>query len=382
MRPVLPAFLIHTILSLSTQADDSPPGPPSRADICPTETGATEVITTPLTLWDLGFSLKHKWADLREQEECPVPPDLICIDGGAECGDQHILEDVASSLHPSETGTAEVSQPTGQDKEHEAEDLVSFEDWKRRKLAEDDEDDHAEHSKIPETVSSDTAREGQATPEVQAANDSAVRNDAVKQSTGGSEHKSEPVEASVKSAGDSGETPKAHAHSKYNYASPDCSARIHSSSPQTQHASSLLHKSRDRYMLTPCKAAEHWVVIELCDEIRIEAVEVAVWEFFSGVVRDVRVSVGGAEDEDDDEDEEDGKREVSRWEDVGSFVGKNVRGVQVSAQPCQMQAYTLTLYRPSRCPNPLRFTASFGSIFRHSTAPSTTARSRKSRCMV
>lgn len=103
---------------------------------------------------------------------------------------------------------------------------------------------------------------------------------------------------------------------RYNYASPDCSARVISSSPATQHASSLLHKSKDRYMLTPCRANEHYVVVELCDEIRISAIEVAVWEFFSGVVRSVRLSVGGEETED--------------WKPVGEWIGKNVRGVQVS----------------------------------------------------
>jgi hypothetical protein len=81
-------------------------------------------------------------------------------------------------------------------------------------------------------------------------------------------------------------------------------------------------------MLTPCKADEHWVVVELCDEIRIEAVEIAVWEFFSGVVREVKVSVGGA---DDDDERDDGTNDPShRWEEVGTFIGKNVRGVQVS----------------------------------------------------
>lgn len=69
-------------------------------------------------------------------------------------------------------------------------------------------------------------------------------------------------------------------------------------------------------MLTPCRAEQHWAVVELCDEIRIEAVELAVWEFFSGIVRSVRVSVA---------DDADGE-----WEVVGEFVGKNVRGAQVS----------------------------------------------------
>lgn len=123
---------------------------------------------------------------------------------------------------------------------------------------------------------------------------------------------------------------------KYNYASPDCSARIHSSSPLTQHAPSLLHKSRDRYMLTPCRASEHWVVVELCDEIRIEAIEIAVWEFFSGVVRQVQVSVGGEDEGGGDVGGDVGEDVAGRghgWKQVGSFIGKNVRGPQTFTLP-------------------------------------------------
>ncbi|KAJ9101170.1 hypothetical protein QFC21_003388 [Naganishia friedmannii] len=111
---------------------------------------------------------------------------------------------------------------------------------------------------------------------------------------------------------------------RYNYASPDCSARIQSASPHSQHASSVLHKSKDRYMLTPCSAKEHWVIIELCDDIRIEAIEIGMFEFFSGIVKEVKLSIGGADD-DGDEDQDDNK---SSWQEVGSFTGKSVRGTQ------------------------------------------------------
>ncbi len=133
---------------------------------------------------------------------------------------------------------------------------------------------------------------------------------------------------------------------RYNYASPDCSARIHSSSSLTQHASSLLHKSRDRYMLTPCSAKEHWVVIELCDDIRIEAVEVGLFEFYSGVFKDVLLSVGGEDDSEDPDDSDmddpgpesssHHDRHRSRWQAIGNFTGRNVRGTQ-----------TFTLDRPT-----------------------------------
>ena len=341
MKVVLPAFLIQAIQVLSNQVAPDTCEDGTRSSTKP----ANEIITTPLTLWDLGFSLKEGWADLREQEECPVPPDLICVDGGAECGDQQVLEDVASMLHPTETGTAQaqVTPAAAGDRVELEEDLVSFEDWKRRKQEEED----AEESSVDdETMTSVTGSQSStedlsATTSPQRSTDTSDAdqlsnsNKSVKAKT--SDSKAATSNTASKQPHDAGESPKPQTYSKYNYASPDCSARIHSFSPSTQHASSLLHKSRDRYMLTPCKADQHWVVVELCDEIRVEAVEIAVWEFFSGVVRDVRISVGGADEEDDDRDNDDEDAEgaeppedrANKWQEVGSFVGKNVRGVQV-----------------------------------------------------
>ena len=150
---------------------------------------------------------------------------------------------------------------------------------------------------------------------------------------------------------------------RYNYASPDCSARIHSASPQTQHASSLLHKSRDRYMLTPCKANQHWVIIELCDEVRVEAIEIAVWEFFSGIVRDVTLSV-----------DEDG--EAKTWKQVEHFVGRHVRGVQVRISCFYADARRLHYRKP-----PLSIVLS-DSTFLRFMVPNITALSPKSKSLV
>jgi hypothetical protein len=108
---------------------------------------------------------------------------------------------------------------------------------------------------------------------------------------------------------------------RFNYASLDCSARVHYSSPQTRSPSALLHKSKDRYMLTPCSAASHYVVIELCDEIRIDTLEVGNFEFFSSVVRDVRVRAGDSEGDGRDAD-------YAGWKELGTFRLANLRGVQ------------------------------------------------------
>jgi len=225
------------------------------AEQCPTEDSSAK---EPLTLWDVGFSLQTQWGRLPglgdQSPACPVPDD------------------------PPEAEPP-VEQPKGQS------DFVSFEEWKRIRQAEEDaRPPERPKETIANVLPSDKEEQPSLEPE-----------------------SSEPsVEIDMpKSSGN-----------RYNYASPDCSARIHSASPQTQHASAILHKSRDRYMLTPCKSNQHYVIVELCDEIRIESLEIAVWEFFSGVVRDVKLSVG------EDGDEKD-------WKEVASFVARNVRGAQV-----------------------------------------------------
>lgn len=179
--------------------------------------------------------------------------------------------------------TSPLIPPDAEPEDERDDTFESFEEWKRRREAEEQEVPPPEPPKeVP--------------PEPPQVN------------------KTDPIEQRNETKVDT--PPERKTGHRYNYAAPDCGARVLSSSPSTQNAPSILHKSKDRYMLTPCRSDEHWVVVELCDEIRVEAVEVAVWEFFSGIVRSVRVSVG-----DDSEGE---------WSQVGEFVGKNVRGVQVS----------------------------------------------------
>lgn len=244
-----------------------------------------------------------------------------------------------------------------------ADEVLSFEAWKVRQLAtsevqSDGEADNAheggERSEGHELDDSRTRWENQAeeidasshkddmnvTKDGRSKNGASQKEEQVKPSQEGKKSPSSDSNGNIGTRSE--KLPKDEATSsrsvhRYNYASPDCSARIHSSSPASQNPSSILHKSKDRYMLTPCSAKEHWVVIELCDEIRIDALEIGMFEFFSGVVKEFVVSVGGAEDDDDGEDEEEGEDVASggkrRWEEVGRFTGRNVRGAQTFALP-------------------------------------------------
>lgn len=104
---------------------------------------------------------------------------------------------------------------------------------------------------------------------------------------------------------------------RFNYASLDCSARVHMSHRSAKSSSSILSSKRDRYMLSPCKSSKQFVVVELCDDIRIDTVQLANFEFFSGVFKDFNVSVAKT-----------WSTGADGWTLAGSYKAKNVRGVQ------------------------------------------------------
>ena len=108
---------------------------------------------------------------------------------------------------------------------------------------------------------------------------------------------------------------------RFNYANLDCSARVHLSHRSAKSSSSILSSKRDRYMLSPCnppKKEQQFVVVELCEDIRIDTVQLANFEFFSGVFKDFRVSVAKTYTTDDE-----------GWTTAGTYKAKNIRGVQV-----------------------------------------------------
>ena len=116
---------------------------------------------------------------------------------------------------------------------------------------------------------------------------------------------------------------------RFNYASLDCSARVHTSHRSAKSASSILSSKRDRYMLSPCDSKEkQFVAVELCDDIRIDTVQLANFEFFSGVFKDFSVSVAKTYITD-----------IDGWTHVGTYNAKNVRGVQSFHPPTSLRDF-------------------------------------------
>ncbi|BGP19497.1 hypothetical protein JCM10213v2_007592 [Rhodosporidiobolus nylandii] len=112
--------------------------------------------------------------------------------------------------------------------------------------------------------------------------------------------------------------PLLHLKDRSNYAAFECAAMVHRSSRQSKGASSILVEKKDRYMLTPCAAKPKFVDVELCDEIQIDTLVLANFEFFSSTFKHFKASCsvdypGKAED----------------WHDLGTFRARNVRGIQV-----------------------------------------------------
>lgn len=303
--------------------------------------GASFGAGTPATTADCIISLPDPYryirpiclADLdpRSCQRIPVPPqsvpDRSCIPSDGRGSPSCVASAIAKSGATLEEKLKDLKESLARDGVI-PDDFMTFEAWKFGQLEAEREahvakPKHSEGSLLPQEVDKNTSPESPS----QSNSDESLANGSSQGRTG-SVIIEAPLSASVarlphtKNPAPQQKTPHLAPH-RYNYASPDCSARIHSASPQSQHAASVLHKSRDRYMLTPCSAREHWVIIELCDDIRIEAVEIGMFEFFSGIVKEVRVSIGGAEDDDGDDEEK------SDWQEVGRFIGRSIRGTQL-----------------------------------------------------
>ncbi|KZT28717.1 hypothetical protein NEOLEDRAFT_1128893 [Neolentinus lepideus HHB14362 ss-1] len=118
---------------------------------------------------------------------------------------------------------------------------------------------------------------------------------------------------------------------RFNYASMDCSARVHIAHRSAKSPYNILSSKKDRYMLSPCAKPDgekQFVVVELCDDIRIDTVQLANFEFFSGVFKDFTVSVTKVYTDD-----------VSEWTYAGTYRAKNVRGVQSFHPPTSLRDF-------------------------------------------
>ena len=107
---------------------------------------------------------------------------------------------------------------------------------------------------------------------------------------------------------------------RFNYASFDCAAAVLKSNPEAKGSSSILDENRDRYMLNKCGADNKFVIIEMCEDILVDTIVLANFEFFSSTFRSFRISVTDRYPTNE-----------RGWKILGTFMGNNTRAIQVFA---------------------------------------------------
>jgi hypothetical protein len=149
-----------------------------------------------------------------------------------------------------------------------------------------------------------TGEEGSGSP-------SGNKNDVENAKTTGEKDNSAPSSWALSK--DAGKTCK----ERFNYASFDCAATVLKTNSKATSSSSVLVEHKDSYMLNECSAKNKFVIVELCDDILVDTIVLANYEFFSSMFRHFRVSVSDRY-----------PVKMQRWRTVGTFEARNSRDIQ------------------------------------------------------
>ncbi|KAE9978297.1 hypothetical protein EG328_001546 [Venturia inaequalis] len=104
---------------------------------------------------------------------------------------------------------------------------------------------------------------------------------------------------------------------RFNYASFDCAATILKTNPKSKSSSQVLSENKDSYMLNECSQPNKFMIIEMCDDILVDTIVLANYEFFSSMFRTVRVSVSDRY-----------PVKADKWRELGTYEARNTREVQ------------------------------------------------------
>lgn len=140
----------------------------------------------------------------------------------------------------------------------------------------------------------------------------------------GTEVGKEDVESSVsrdlRKAAPRGKDAGTTCKERFNYASFDCAATVLKTNPECKGSSSVLVENKDSYMLNECRAKNKFLILELCDDILVDTVVLANYEFFSSIFHTFRVSVADRY-----------PAKVDQWKELGVYEARNTREIQAFA---------------------------------------------------
>ncbi|XP_065647320.1 SUN domain-containing ossification factor isoform X3 [Hydra vulgaris] len=101
---------------------------------------------------------------------------------------------------------------------------------------------------------------------------------------------------------------------KKNYASIECGAKVIAANEEATNQIAILKEDKDIYMLNPCNV-KAWFVVELCERIELDSIDLANFEMFSSSPESFDVYISS--------------RYPSReWESVGTFQGTPLKEVK------------------------------------------------------
>jgi len=104
-----------------------------------------------------------------------------------------------------------------------------------------------------------------------------------------------------------------------NYASSDCAAILLKSNKEAKYANSILNEKKDSYMINECSAKNKFVIIELCNDILIDAIVIGNFELFSSTTKLFKVSVANKFN-----------YHNNKWTTLSYFQAANLRDLQVN----------------------------------------------------
>ncbi|KND92630.1 Uncharacterized protein SLP1 [Tolypocladium ophioglossoides CBS 100239] len=119
--------------------------------------------------------------------------------------------------------------------------------------------------------------------------------------------------ATVHRSKDAGKTCK----ERFSYSSFDAGATILKTAAGAKNARAVLVENKDSYMLLECAAPSKYVIVELSDDILVDTIVLANFEFFSSMIRHFRVSVSDRY-----------PVKAEKWRELSTFEARNSRDIQ------------------------------------------------------
>lgn len=285
------------------------------------------------TRWGAGYDMHLNW-------ESSGPSAVV--------NDPIVDASVASSATPTETAKTSAEQDHDTDSLLDSASFLSFEDWKKqnlakvgqsaenvgggRRVAAAGKEDRRQPTGINNALDSlgddseielDFGGFGAETPEASPTawgshipSRAAAQTGNVNGQGGVDAYAQGALQRDASRRKDAGTTCK----ERFNYASFDCAATVLKTNPECKGSSSVLIENKDSYMLNECRAQNKFLILELCDDILVDTVVLANYEFFSSIFHTFRVSVSDRY-----------PAKPDQWKELGVYEARNTREVQAFA---------------------------------------------------